>query len=35
MDQAYATSGKSFTENSTFKAEVVMKALILLVSESH
>lgn len=27
MDQAYAASGKSFTENSPVKAEVVIKAL--------
>ncbi|MEH2299903.1 hypothetical protein [Nostoc sp.] len=33
MDQADAASAKSFTENSTVKAEVVIKALILLMSE--
>ena len=33
MDKVDAASGKSFTENSTVKTEVVIKVLILLVSE--
>ncbi|WP_174708107.1 hypothetical protein [Nostoc sp. TCL240-02] len=33
MDKVDAASGKSFTENSTIKTEVVIKVLILLVSE--
>jgi hypothetical protein len=33
MDKVDAASGKSFTENSTVKTEVVIKVLILLMSE--
>lgn len=33
MDKAYVASRKSFRENSTVKAQVVIKALILLMSK--